>query len=91
MNDDWEEIGFVISSRYRIAVLRRLADDPATPSQIANDIDISISHVSRSLHSLREHGLVDLMVPEDRKKGRIYDVTKDGREIWNRIQAENLA
>lgn len=90
MTEVWEEIGFVISSQYRIAVLRRLAEGPATPSQIATDADRSISHISRALHRLREHGLVELLVPEERKKGRVYGITEQGEEIWERIEAENL-
>lgn len=90
MNDDWEEIGFVISSGYRIAVMRRLSEGPATPSQIAEDSDRSISHISRALHSLRDRELVDLLVPEERKKGRIYDLTDRGRAVWTRIESEKL-
>ncbi|WP_255149585.1 winged helix-turn-helix domain-containing protein [Halorarius halobius] len=90
MSADWDEISFVISSRYRVAVLRRLASSPATPSQIANDADCSIAHVSRALHELRERSLVDLLVSEDRKKGRVYGITEPGRSVWERIEAENL-
>lgn len=90
MNDEWEDIGFVISSGYRIAVMRRLADGPATPSQMAEDSDRSISHISRALHSLRDRDLVDLLVPEQRKKGRIYDLTDRGQEVWDQIEAEQL-
>jgi len=90
MAEDWDQIGFVISSGYRVAVMRRLAEGPATPSQIAEDSNRSISHISRALQSLREHNLVDLLVPENRKKGRIYDLTDTGRSVWSRIQTENL-
>jgi DNA-binding MarR family transcriptional regulator len=91
MAKDWEEVGFVISSQYRVTVLRRLSEGPATPSQMADDADLSISRISRALHGLRERGLVDLLVPEDRKKGRIYGVTERGEAVWERIQSENLA
>jgi len=90
MSDDWDEVGYVISSTYRVAVLRRLADSPAPTSKIAEDTGCANSHVSRALNDLRERGLVDLLVPEDRKKGRIYGITDDGREIWETIEAENL-
>lgn len=90
MNGEWDEIGFVISSGYRVAVMRRLADGPSTPSQIAQDSDRSISHISRALHNLRDKGLVELLVPEERKKGRIYGVTERGQGIWNQIEAEQL-
>lgn len=90
MGEDWEEVGFVISSQYRVTVLRRLAAGPATPSQIADEAGLAISHISRALHSLRERGLVTLLVPEERKKGRIYGITDSGEVVWARIQTENL-
>lgn len=90
MDEDWDEIGFVISSQYRVAVLRRLAEGPATPSRIAEDSGIGITHVSRALGRLRERGLVELLVPEDRKKGRVYGITDHGDELWEQILAKNL-
>jgi DNA-binding MarR family transcriptional regulator len=90
MSDDWDEVGYVISSTYRIKVLQRLSESAAPTSKIAEDIDCANSHVSRALSDLRERGLVDLLVPESRKKGRIYGITDRGREIWETIEAQNL-
>lgn len=90
MAEEWDEIGFVISSRYRMAVLRRLAEGPSTPSQIATDSDLHVSHVSRALQRLRDRELVELMVPEERRKGRVYAITEKGEAVWEQIQAENL-
>lgn len=91
MSTDWDEIGFIISSRYRVIVLKRLSVGPATPSQIATDEDVGIAHVSRALQDLRERSLVDLLVSDDRKKGRVYGLTDDGRTLWETIDAEDLA
>lgn len=91
MSTDWDEVGYVISSTYRIKVLQRLAESAAPTSKIAEDIDCANSHVSRALNDLRERDLVDLLVPESRKKGRIYGITDRGREIWETIEAQNLA
>ena len=90
MSPDWETIGYVVSSRYRVEVLERLTDSPAPPSTIAADTGFDISHVSRALQDLRKQGLVDLLVPESRKKGRIYGITDEGREIWSTIESQNL-
>jgi len=90
MSDEWDEIGFVISSDYRVTALKRLAEGPATPSQIADEADIGIAHVSRALKGLRDRGLVELLVPEERKKGRVYGITTDGNDIWQRIESQNL-
>lgn len=91
MSEDWDEIGFVISSRYRTITLRRLAVGPATPSQIASDESVGIAHVSRALQDLKDRDIVDLLVSEDRKKGRVYGLTEDGERIWNTIEEEDLA
>lgn len=90
MSDDWDVVGHVISSRYRTAVLGRLADSPATPSRISEDTGIAVTHVSRSLRALRERGLVELLVPEERRKGRVYGITEEGREAWELIETKDL-
>jgi DNA-binding MarR family transcriptional regulator len=90
MSTDWDDISFVISSRYRIAALRRLSVGPATPSQIATDAEMGIAHISRALQGLRERSLVDLLVSDDRKKGRVYGMTEKGDEVWEKIEAENM-
>lgn len=90
MNDVWDDIGFVISSQYRVAVLRRLADGPATPSRIADGSGLAISHISRSLGKLRDRELVELLVSEDQKKGRVYGITERGERVWTTIVAEQM-
>lgn len=91
MTPDWGVIGYVVSSKYRVEVLERLTDSPAPPSTIADDTGCDISHVSRALQDLRDHGLVDLLVPESRKKGRIYGITNEGQKVWSAIESQNLA
>lgn len=83
---DWDDISFVLSSTYRKAVLKQLTVAPATPSQIANRRDISISHVSRALGGLQEREIVELLVSEDRRKGRFYGVTDRGGEAWEKAR-----
>jgi len=88
--DPWDDVSYVISSRYRIATLRRLSEGPATPSLIADETDLSIAHVSRALQELRDNELVTLLVSEDRRKGRVYGVTDEGLAVWETIEAENM-
>ena len=90
MTTDWDDVSFVISSRYRVAVMRQLSTGPSTPSQIAADADVGIAHVSHALQRLRERELVDLLVSDDRKKGRVYGLTDRGRNVWDTIEAENM-
>lgn len=89
-SDPWDDISYVISSRYRIATLQRLADGPATPSLIADETELSIAHVSRALQELRDADLVTLLVSEQRRKGRVYGITDEGLEVWETIEAENM-
>ena len=88
---DWDEVSYVISSSYRVKTLQRLADSPATPSGIADDVDCPIAHVSRALQGLREREMVDLLVSENRRKGRVYGITDHGETVWKTIEAQNLA
>lgn len=90
MTPDWDVVGYVISSDHRTLVLGRLAEGPATPTQIATDVDLAATHVSRALNSLRERDLVELLVPEERRKGRVYGITEKGTEAWDVIQAKDL-
>lgn len=86
----WDNVSYVISSRYRVEILERLSEGPATPSLISDDVESSITHVSRALQELRELELVDLLVSEDRKKGRVYGMTEKGLTIWSKIKEENM-
>ena len=90
MSPDWDVVGYVISSDHRTMVLGRLAEGPATPTQIASDVDLSVTHVSRALSSLRDRDLVELLVPEDRRKGRVYGITDKGTRLWQKMESENL-
>jgi len=91
VTEDWDVVGYVISSDHRTVVLGRLAEGPATPTQIASDVDLAATHVSRALNSLRDRDLVELLVPEERRKGRVYGITSKGAETWDLIQAKDLA
>jgi DNA-binding MarR family transcriptional regulator len=90
MSTDWDEVSYVISSSYRVNTLKRLADSPATPSGVAEDTGCPIAHISRAIQGLRERDLVELLVSEDRKKGRVYGITDRGSMIWETIEAQNL-
>ena len=90
MDDDWDTLSFVLRSDYRLRVLERLFEGPATPSQLATDTGIAITHVSRSLSDLREQEMVELLVSEEQRKGRVYGITERGETVWQRLNAEGL-
>ena len=79
-DEQWKEVGYVLSSKYRTKVMKSLEDDAKIPSQIARDSDIRQNHISNILRQLKEHELVECINPELRK-GRLYRLTKRGNEI----------
>lgn len=82
---DWDAVSFIVASNYRVAVYQNLADGPAIPSKIAEETGVTIAHVSRALNTLRDKGLVELLVPEDRRKGRVYGMTDQGSQIVEKV------
>jgi DNA-binding HxlR family transcriptional regulator len=86
----WDTISFVIGSDYRLLVLNHLAAEPKVPSQIAADEQILIAHVSRAIRELRDRELIELRVPEDQQKHRLYGVTEQGEQVWQRMHAAGL-
>lgn len=90
MPPDWDSIGFVISSKYRLAVLESLDRSPATPTEIAANEELPPTHVSRALRRLRGQSLVRLAVPEDTHKDRRYDLTPEGETTWQAIRTHGL-
>jgi len=70
----------IVASDYRKAVCAELLESPATPTTLAEAVDIEVAHTSRALQELKEKDLVTLMVDEARNKGRIYKLTESGRK-----------
>lgn len=78
---DYDAVGFVVSSDYRLAVIEALADGPMIPSKLAREAETQASHISRALNDLRDEDLVELLVDEERRKGRVYGLTEDGQRL----------
>jgi len=76
---NWELYSYVIRSKYRRKILLSLSN-PKTPSQLADELSINLSHVSRALKELEEKMIVECLTPKV-KVGRIYRRTKFGEEI----------
>lgn len=76
------DAGYVKGSKHRVAVMQRLAQSPAIPKEIKNDTDRPYSRVSDAVDDLRDHGLVELLVPDEQTKGRLYALTDRGEECW---------
>jgi DNA-binding transcriptional ArsR family regulator len=81
---NWTAVGYVEASDHRQRVVAALDDGPATPTTVAERTDLPLSNVSRALHDLRDHEAVELLVPEDTHKGRIYGLTDTGEHAADR-------
>lgn len=85
---DYDSVSFVISSSYRETVVEALSEQSQTPSEInQRNGEPGIAHVSRALNELREKKLVELLVSEDTKKGRIYGLTEDGEAVAEEVKS----
>lgn len=87
---DIEDIeSYILSSKYRLRTLEHLAGTVrATPTEIAENIEVSQSHISRALSELREKDVVELRVPEERTVGRYYGLTETGEDAWPEIKRQ---
>jgi len=85
---DWKKYGYVISSEYRKRVIFSLVGGPKTPKQIAIDTSLHLSHVSQTLKELSSFEIVICLNPE-LKRGRVYELTKEGREIAKQIKSQS--
>jgi ArsR family transcriptional regulator, cadmium/lead-responsive transcriptional repressor len=77
-------LGYIKASSYRSKVIKTLLGKKLTPIEIARETDIPLSHVSNTLSELLEKNLVVCLTPE-LKKGRIYDLTKEGHNVLKNI------
>lgn len=67
---DWQKYSFVVRSKNRKLVILSL-DRPKNPTQISEELSLSLPHVSRALKELEEMELVKCLTPNE-KLGRIY-------------------
>jgi len=60
-------------------VAKALYRGPTTPSSLVKETNLRIEHVSRALHSLEKHEMVECLTPEA-KRGRLYKLTEKGKK-----------
>jgi len=86
MNDDefYDIFGFVKASRYRILTLQSIGEDLKTPTQVARELNVQTSHISSTLKSLKNKGIV-VCVNENVRKGRLYACSDLGLKILEEL------
>ena len=81
---NWKLLSFVLRSKQRKAIIISLVT-PKTPTNIASEIKVSVSHVSRTLREFQEKRIVKCITPKE-KVGRIYVLTKEGRKVLEMLR-----
>lgn len=64
-------------------------EHPKTPKHVAIESGLHFSHVSKTLNELQELHIVVCLNPQLRR-GRIYDLTEEGKEIAKQLQKQTL-
>jgi predicted transcriptional regulator len=80
---DYKLLSFVKRSKRRVEIVKELSE-PKTPTEIANALGVSVSHVSRTLREFDDRRLAVCKTP-NAKIGRIYELTGEGRKILGKL------
>lgn len=73
-------LAFIKISSYRTKTVLQLKTENKTPSQIAKDSGIRITHISNVLRELKDNNMA-VCINEHQKRNRIYKLTDLGLEI----------
>lgn len=86
MTTKWDDISYILRSRYRLMVLQYLAkiNAPITPTKLKKELNIDKAHISRSLKDLTKKKLVNCLTPNARKT-KLFQITKDGKRIEGEV------
>lgn len=84
MKENAEILGYVLASNYRKKVLIALKDKALTPMAISEKTGVYPTHVSTTLSELTEKNLVVCLTPQ-LKKGRLYEITKEGQKLLKHL------
>ncbi len=77
-------ISYLKSSKYRQSVVLLLHNNILTPAEIQQKLDLRLNHVSFYLKELKKMNIV-VCLNEDTKKGRLYELTDLGNELYTYI------
>lgn len=78
-------MGYVLASTYRKKVISALKEEALTPNTVSEKSGLYPSHVSQTLSELTKKKLVVCLTPK-LKKGRLYELTSDGRNVLKHIE-----
>lgn len=83
---DMDTVSWLVASSYRLNTCEVLTDSLATPTGVASESNMEVTHASRSISQLEDRGLVELKSDEGQRKGRIYALTEKGEAAYEQAQ-----
>lgn len=81
---NWRLYSFVLRGKLRKSIMLSLKVRPKVSSEIASELKTSLPNISKSMNELKKKDLVECLTPE-LKVGRVYALTKIGKEIIRKI------
>ncbi|MBE6497417.1 MAG: helix-turn-helix transcriptional regulator [Methanobrevibacter sp.] len=81
-------LGYVKVSTCKIKILKSLEKGIKMPTEIAKDTNLGETQVSNTLSNLKKNNLV-VCLNEELSKGRLYQITDNGKEIVDYLNKEN--
>ena len=82
----YDLVSFVGRGKVRKKVLKALIKTNS-PTELARQMDIERSTISRAILELTEKGLVECLTPDERM-GRYYRTTETGRKVMDVIEGK---
>ena len=79
-----EDLQWIKVSKYRLKILFVLKDKLKSPRELEKELNIKLSHVSRSLSQLSSKGYVEDKTP-NLGRNKLYAITKKGGEVLKKI------
>jgi DNA-binding HxlR family transcriptional regulator len=77
--DPYDTLAYIVGSQYRQLIVSELSSGPATPTNMAEEHDVHVSHVSRGLGELADRGVVSAYGTDSRT--RLYRLTEHGKTV----------
>jgi DNA-binding MarR family transcriptional regulator len=83
-------VKWVLCVDRRVLVMREVhQNDVIKPSEIAERSGRSIQNISRAIHELEEHELIECLTPEKRTWKR-YILTDKGKKVFEELRESKL-
>lgn len=83
----FNKLGYVKVSTSRTKILKSLENSIKLPSEIAKETQLRNTQVSNGLSDLKKENLV-VCLNEELKKGRLYQITDEGKKIVQYLNNE---